>query len=436
LPCCSGWNRLCARLYQVQDYGVPANRITSSPDCFAYPSQEHSMGLYLRKSFRAGPFRINLSKSGLGLSAGVKGARFGVGPRGTYVHAGRGGLYYRKYLSSSQSRSHSSAQGDGCATLLLIVIAIGIGGWLLTWLVDNPAVLVAGVAVAISFPVGRWLIRYRRNKLLTTYKQALDSAFVTAPSLPPAAALSALKQRQQHLPDDIVSYKVVQKIEADIYQAVLDRVLDDGFVSSEEADVIAACEQTISISPSIRLQTKKDIFSTAYLEAIGDREITREELNKLTNLMKGLGIPLAEVQHELDIVREIISTQALRLPLKPVPSEELAAPIQKSESAFYQCSAQVLSKRKSADSLTGYEYSVRREGMMILTNKRVFVVGDGTTNIRFSDIGDVDVDIDEGIVEITKVASERPIILKIEAPIYAGRAIDLLVNAEAGGDPS
>jgi hypothetical protein len=59
------------------------------------------MGWYLRKSFGFGPLRLNLSKSGLGYSLGVRGARLGVGPRGTYVHLGRGGVYYRKYLNSS-----------------------------------------------------------------------------------------------------------------------------------------------------------------------------------------------------------------------------------------------------------------------------------------------------------------------------------------------
>lgn len=55
------------------------------------------MGLYLRKSFRLGPLRLNLSTHGIGLSAGVKGARFGVDAGGhPYVHAGRRGLYYRK----------------------------------------------------------------------------------------------------------------------------------------------------------------------------------------------------------------------------------------------------------------------------------------------------------------------------------------------------
>lgn len=56
------------------------------------------MGIYLRKSVRVGPFRFNLSKSGIGVSAGIPGFRVGTGPRGNYIHMGRGGLYYRKTL--------------------------------------------------------------------------------------------------------------------------------------------------------------------------------------------------------------------------------------------------------------------------------------------------------------------------------------------------
>lgn len=61
------------------------------------------MGFYIRKAIRVGPFRFNLSKSGVGISAGVKGLRFGAGPRGNYVHMGRGGLYYRKTLPSGSN---------------------------------------------------------------------------------------------------------------------------------------------------------------------------------------------------------------------------------------------------------------------------------------------------------------------------------------------
>ena len=61
------------------------------------------MGFYVRKAFGFGPFRLNLSRSGLGLSFGVKGARIGVGPRGSYIHAGRGGIYYRQSLNPGAS---------------------------------------------------------------------------------------------------------------------------------------------------------------------------------------------------------------------------------------------------------------------------------------------------------------------------------------------
>ena len=68
------------------------------------------MGWYLKKAFRLGPIRLNLSKSGIGVSTGVKGFRVGTGPRGPYIHAGRGGIYYRKSLDETESDSlHTSA---------------------------------------------------------------------------------------------------------------------------------------------------------------------------------------------------------------------------------------------------------------------------------------------------------------------------------------
>lgn len=54
------------------------------------------MPFYIRKSVSFGPVRVNFSKSGVGVSAGVRGLRFGTGPRGHYVRAGVGGIYYRQ----------------------------------------------------------------------------------------------------------------------------------------------------------------------------------------------------------------------------------------------------------------------------------------------------------------------------------------------------
>lgn len=61
------------------------------------------MGWYLRKSFGFGPLRLNLSKSSIGYSVGVRGARIGANSRGTYIRMGRGGIYYQKYLQTNSA---------------------------------------------------------------------------------------------------------------------------------------------------------------------------------------------------------------------------------------------------------------------------------------------------------------------------------------------
>ena len=75
--------------------------------------EERELGFYVRKSVKLGPFRFNLSKSGVGVSTGFRGFRVGTGPRGNYVHMGRGGLYYRKTLpSGDRSRAPRAPSSD------------------------------------------------------------------------------------------------------------------------------------------------------------------------------------------------------------------------------------------------------------------------------------------------------------------------------------
>jgi hypothetical protein len=65
------------------------------------------MGFSFRRSSSFGPFRFNFSKSGIGASVGVKGARVTLTPRGTtYITVGHGGFSYRQNLSAS-NRRHS-----------------------------------------------------------------------------------------------------------------------------------------------------------------------------------------------------------------------------------------------------------------------------------------------------------------------------------------
>lgn len=76
------------------------------------------MGFDVRKSLgKIGPIRFNLSTSGIGMSAGVRGARIGVGPRGAYVTggpadrtvAGRHGAAHDRHLVGMEAASKVSS---------------------------------------------------------------------------------------------------------------------------------------------------------------------------------------------------------------------------------------------------------------------------------------------------------------------------------------
>src|SRR5579863_4151347 len=87
------------------------------------------MGFFFRRNTSVGPFRLNFSRSGIGASVGVKGARLTLTPRGTtYVTVGSHGFYYRETLSHRDdiprdhpadpppSRPYGGSTDDGIAT--------------------------------------------------------------------------------------------------------------------------------------------------------------------------------------------------------------------------------------------------------------------------------------------------------------------------------
>lgn len=75
------------------------------------------MGLYFRKSLKLGPIRLNFSGAGIGVSAGIPGARVTAGPRGTYVTVGAHGFRYRQRLDvpAPRRRAEPAVQLPGMA---------------------------------------------------------------------------------------------------------------------------------------------------------------------------------------------------------------------------------------------------------------------------------------------------------------------------------
>lgn len=77
------------------------------------------MGLFVRKGIRLGPLRLNISKSGVGVSAGVRGARVGITSQGKkYLAGGVGGLYVRESIGSRKRQQMTKQAARGVIAVL------------------------------------------------------------------------------------------------------------------------------------------------------------------------------------------------------------------------------------------------------------------------------------------------------------------------------
>jgi hypothetical protein len=90
------------------------------------------MGLFVRKLISLGPLALNFSKSGIGISAGVRGLRAGVSShRRVYTSAGLPGTglrfvkYYRHH-HASEPPAHAAAFAIGFLLPFVILIFIAL----------------------------------------------------------------------------------------------------------------------------------------------------------------------------------------------------------------------------------------------------------------------------------------------------------------------
>jgi hypothetical protein len=79
------------------------------------------MGFFYRKSVNLGPFRVNLSGSGVGYSVGGRGFRVGKSSRG------------RRYTAFSVPGTGVGYRGKGCLVLMTAIPAsLALSHWIIT----------------------------------------------------------------------------------------------------------------------------------------------------------------------------------------------------------------------------------------------------------------------------------------------------------------
>ena len=431
------------------------------------------MGFYLRKSFRAGPIRFNLSKGGIGASVGVTGARLGMSSAGrAYVHGGRGGLYYRKSLGGGSGgrpesgRAHDGRTGDGRARALRpaalgpIELTEDTGvtygalqkqeqapdtlaapvrtsppthGWLALGAVAAglllpspfPAVVAATVFAALVALGAR---RGKRRAAGDAYGRLLDARVTDADPITDdeRSAIDAARRDPGLTPAD------ARYFEERAYLALLEDAAANGASDPQALERLAEVDGLVGLDPAFRHRTRLDAYSRAHVEAVSDHDLTEAEEQALDRVRTAFELTDEELADELSLLDRLRELRAIRD--GDLPVVEATTKLSSREVCHLESEGRLLKRRLLRSfSRDGQRYKVRgyvvdKEGTLLVTSRRVALVHQGVTSFPIGKILDVEVDHDRQLLVLTRDGVATPTCLTTPDALRAGAIVAALAE--------
>lgn len=431
------------------------------------------MGFYLRKSFRAGPLRFNLSKSGIGVSAGATGARLGMSSTGrAYVHGGRGGLYYRKSVGSGSKdgrvlaerythvleagvrgrgpaielteetgvtygkpekpekpeeteRAGTSARlvvasggllALGVVGVLLLAAILGVVPW---WVVPAAGVLWALGLIAL----GRLLRRASR-----AYGRLLDERVGGSDPLTDEvrAELDAARANRWLLPAR-ARYR-----EQTAYLELLAAGMTAGWEDPSDLERLAQAEQILSLEPAFVQRAKLNAYRRLHVEATADHDLTEAEEAALERARAAFGLSDDDLAEEMSLVERLRQLREIRE--GTLPEVEAGARLRSGEVCHLKSEGRLLKKRvlrsftRDRQKYTVRGFVIDKAGTLLVTSKRVLLIHEGMTSIPLDKVVDLEIDEDRQLLTLTRDGLVTAAYLTTPAALRTGAIIAALAN--------
>jgi len=418
------------------------------------------MGFFIRKAFKAGPLRINLSKGGVGVSGGVTGARIGLNRNGAYVYGGRHGLYYRERIGnrkkSRRSPDHIKPDGrsveinangttdlfvDTGATfpspydliephpwpelidstpryknavlwiLLVFLIAVSI-------VIPNPIVWAVS---ATGFLLISWSIfsDYRWRKKGHQMVETIAGAFEKDPK---TVNLDVMYQFETKAPKRF-NERFMPDLFSVIIQIAMEK-MDDAYIFSYNK-----LEKQIPVSDTFIQNTKQAILINRLDAVLEDHLLSEDEEIQVRELIKKLDLTDQFIFEELQYLDLASSVRKeMKSPLKEVDSP---IPLVRGEFCFAVFDDVRLLDERVQDRFQhkriqyrklGYEIQI--EGTLVITDRRIVIFGSGSRDYRLNKVLDVISDLEANTIEITVSGRKNPIYLSSKFPMIIAARLE------------
>ena len=424
------------------------------------------MGFFIRKAFKAGPLRINLSKGGVGVSGGVTGARIGLNRKGAYVYGGRHGLYYRERIGnrkkSRRSPDHIKPDGrpveinangttdlfvDTGATfpspydliephpwpeliettpryknpmmwvLLIFLIAV-------STVIPNPVVWAVS---AIGFLLISWSIfsdyswRKKGHRMVETIAGAFESD-------PKTVNLNVMYQFETKAPKRF-NERFMPDLFCVIIQIAMEK-MDDAYIFSYNK-----LEKQIPVSDAFIQNTKQAILTRRMDAVLEDHLLTEKEELEIRELIKKLDLSDQFIFEELQYLN---LAQSVRKEMEsPLVEQDCPVPLVRGENCYAVFEDVRLLEERVQDRFQhkriqyrklGYEKQI--EGTLVITDRRILLYGSGSREYRLNKVLDVTTDLEANTIEITISGRKNPIYLTSKFPMIIAARLEKIIENE------
>jgi hypothetical protein len=333
------------------------------------------MGIYFRKSIKFDPVRMNLGKSGIGYSIGVKGARIGISPSGqSYISGGAKGIYFRQNLSKINSNDQTTSElnensdisdnvevliKDSPQEIFLLIIAL-LTMIILPFLIHGSLFFLGIILlIAKSFWSSGKVEKFKRisedlEKPLT--KDILEKI---------EKSLINLHQYQEN----VINFSVASLIKIlpsiardkvfDDYEKELTRILYKTSASKNVDEIIANSLAEIiwnfSLDKKLDNEEKKFIFDI--LNHFNPDQVTKQNFLHLIDLFE-----------KLDEIRASDALNAIQ------PSTNV---LKNSEIGYFESTIEILNNKSR---------KIAETGTLLITNERIHILSNGHKSIKLEDI--------------------------------------------------
>lgn len=402
----------------------------------------------------SGPLRLNLAKGGVGFSFGVKGARIGVNRKGTYVHGGRYGAYYRKYMTED---GEEEWKGNKRTTVEFFTDTgltyprpdlpqkpklpkvkpppvLRVSSFIKTGMILGPLLILA-IFSELYFLFGTGLVvtgiayplYFKQKGQINKAKVSLNKLKHHLGQKKPVPALIKMVKSRNFKP------KYRQWRDYHFFKALNQQFYEDpDYITPDEFGKV---EKLLHIPKQQKRLVKRHIFSRFLHAVLEDHFISRQEEDKLMEVVDNLHLSLEDIPEEkalIDVMHKLRET--ISAPLETI---ETALNLKQGEVCYYMTEGRFLKEKyvdrfkKNGVLYKAKGYDLDMEGDLYLTDRRLLMVSEGSREYRLNKILDVTLSLEDNSLKLTVEDRKNPVVVTAPAiEVLAGKLERLILDEE------